>query len=199
MRLYRYFFSIISILLLMPAFAQSQLSGFTINNQAINPACVNLTSTWLSDHGIIVRSIVPANCQNSNQAYAGQGAKVDKQGAVCYADKGEHFCYRVIGKTSNGLYVLNTWTWSDDGHGVFSDWRVYRYAQVLNYNAVFSRQPPLKEMPQQKVLSLLVNQVAGDLSGNRGAEKHFLINGNMLIIKYGNDKRTTKVDLSMIH
>lgn len=172
--------SLLSLSLSSFANSSMDLHGFTVAGKAINPACINLTSTLLSDNGIITRSIIPSNCQNSNQAFTGSNAKQDAKGAICYKQKQQNFCYRVIGKTQNGLFVITTWSWSDDGHGVFSDWRAYRYQQEPDYNYAITNKTWPKIIKKQRILTLLISQVAGDLNSNPQSLKNFHLKGNTL-------------------
>jgi len=81
--------------------------GFNLHGQAINPVCIHKMRPWLSDGGIIVRSIVLENCQNSNWGSHGDSITFDND-SVSAIIEGEAFKYRVIGKTTTGLFVLLT-------------------------------------------------------------------------------------------
>ena len=87
--------------------------GFSYQGKAINPKCVNLLQTWISEspeYGIITKSIVIDSCQDSNLAFEGKDYSVSENGTVSYYDDPEdghtYFGYRVVGRTLNNVFVL---------------------------------------------------------------------------------------------
>jgi len=85
--------------------------GFTHAGQPINPKCVNLLQPWMSDYGIIVRSLVIDTCQDSNLAFEGrENVSLSDDGTVSYYedpnDGHTYFGYKVLGVTQNNIYVL---------------------------------------------------------------------------------------------
>ncbi len=84
--------------------------GFTLGSEIINPKCVNLLQTWISEKAsIIVQSVVLKTCQNSNLAFEGKTYKVDDDGKVSYQepdDPTSQFSYQVVGRTDNGYHAL---------------------------------------------------------------------------------------------
>lgn len=99
--------------------AEEKFLGFNIGGEVINPMCLQKMRPWFSDGGIIVKSIVLDNCQNSNWAYAANPITVDGnvvstkvEGAVASEVESEVFSYQVVGRTDDGLFVLrlsNNW------------------------------------------------------------------------------------------
>jgi hypothetical protein len=92
---------------------QDFYKGFSHQGKAINPKCVNLLQTWISEspeYGIITKSIVIDSCQDSNLAYEGKDYSVSKDGTVSYyedpQDGHSHFGYRVVGRTLNNVFVI---------------------------------------------------------------------------------------------
>ena len=154
-----------------------------IFNQPINPACINLTSPGLSDKGVIIRSIIPANCQNSDRAYPGQHPKHISTLGFCYKDGRAEFCYKNIGRTKSGLDVIST-AYNPGGDSWFLDWRVYRYNKPQGTS--------------QKVLTLLkITPTGTSRSSNAVVNLH--ISGNMLMGDYFFKKgQHKKWDLSKI-
>jgi hypothetical protein len=175
---------------------QKSVHGLMVKGKPMNPACLNLTSTWLSDQGIITRSIVPANCQNSNQAFEGQTV-FHHQSSLCYKHQHEQFCYQVIGQTKNGLYVVSTFSASDQGSGIFSDWRLYRYKKTTDYNAVLNHPTQGKTRPQQRVLTLLAVVPTGDQS-SPNAINHLRLSGDLLTGDLRSKNKTKDWDLSIV-
>ena len=85
--------------------------GFTHAGQPINPKCVNLLQPWMSDYGIIVRSLVIDTCQDSNLAFEGrENVSLSDDGTVSYYedpnDGHTYFGYKVLGVTQNNIHVL---------------------------------------------------------------------------------------------
>ena len=85
--------------------------GFTHAGQPINPKCVNLLQPWMSDYGIIVRSLVIDTCQESNLAFEGrENVSLSNEGTVSYYedpnDSHTYFGYKVLGVTQSNIHVL---------------------------------------------------------------------------------------------
>lgn len=98
-----------------PVFAEGSsnldLFGFVHKNEPINPKCVYLLQPWMSDYGIVIRSIVVSTCHESNLAFEGrEHASISDDGTVGYyenpADGHSYFGYKVLGRTANNIYVL---------------------------------------------------------------------------------------------
>lgn len=83
-----------------------KFSGFTVNGEAINPVCINRMRPWQSDKDIIVKSIVLEECQKSNWAFHEKPVDI-KNGVVSTEVEGESFSYKVIGKTTGGLFIVH--------------------------------------------------------------------------------------------
>jgi hypothetical protein len=93
--------------------AEEKFLGFNIGGEVINPMCLQKMRPWFSDGGIIVKSIVLDNCQNSNWAYATNPITIDGnvvstkvEGAVASEVESEVFSYEVVGRTDSGVFVL---------------------------------------------------------------------------------------------
>lgn len=87
--------------------------GFNYHGEAINPKCVNLLQTWMSEsptYGVIVKSVVIDSCQNSNLGFEGRNPTVSKEGWISYPSdpKGEYsgFGYMVLAKSKNNIFAL---------------------------------------------------------------------------------------------
>lgn len=93
---------------LWAAMTQAQaepFQGFNLEGKAINPVCLQKMAPWISDNGIIVRSIVLETCQDSNWAFNDQPVQVAGD-TVSTVIEGEPFSYQVLGKTTSGVFVL---------------------------------------------------------------------------------------------
>ena len=84
--------------------------GFDYEGKVINPKCVNLLQTSISDSAIITRSIIIDTCQDSNLASEGIDFSIKDDGNVSYyedpSDGHTYFGYRVVGRTLNNVFVL---------------------------------------------------------------------------------------------
>lgn len=87
------------------------LSDFSFKGQPINPKCVNLLQTWISENtSIITKSIIIDTCQNSNLAFEGEEYLTNQDGSIGYYEDTNnaqsYFSYKVLGRTSNKVFVL---------------------------------------------------------------------------------------------
>jgi len=85
--------------------------GFSYQNEAINPKCVDHLKTWLSESAtIITKSIIIDSCQYSNLAFKGRDYSISENGTVSYYEDPEdahsYFGYRVIGRALNNVFAL---------------------------------------------------------------------------------------------
>ena len=93
--------------------AAEKFYGFTVNDEPVNPVCLEHIHPWLSDSDIIIKSIILDYCQGSNWAFAYNPIKIDGD-LVSTVIKGKEdseiesstFSYRVVGKTDNGMFIL---------------------------------------------------------------------------------------------
>lgn len=105
-------FSLIILFLVTKiSFADDNMFGFALNGEPINPKCVELLQPWISDYGIIIRSIVVDTCQESNLAFEGKyNINISNDGTVGYyedpQDGHTYFGYKVLGLTANNIYVV---------------------------------------------------------------------------------------------
>jgi hypothetical protein len=120
MRIVKSLMTILMIVILNVAIAfeksdtdMSRLMGFEYEGEAINPKCVNLLQTWISEStefGIITSSIIIDSCQDSNLAFEGKDYSIRNDGTVSYYedpdDGHSYFGYRVVGRTLNNVFVL---------------------------------------------------------------------------------------------
>jgi hypothetical protein len=97
--------SIITIIALQAQAAQPY-KGFNLNGQAINPVCISKMRPLISDGGIIVKSIVLEQCQNSDWAFHDKPISTTEN-KVTTEIEGENFSYEVIGKTDSGLFIVH--------------------------------------------------------------------------------------------
>ena len=80
----------------------------------VNPAMIKEFMTWLSDNGDQIVGINPEGMQKSNRSYADVNSKMvpgSNKHPLVYYEYGddrftEMFGYRLIGRTSNGIYVI---------------------------------------------------------------------------------------------
>lgn len=84
--------------------------GFVFQNNPINPACVAMFNSSMSD-GHYIKSINLNECQKSNAAYQ-TTFKNKKNYYYFYKNNKDEsngsYYYKVIGKTKDGIYVLHT-------------------------------------------------------------------------------------------
>lgn len=84
--------------------------GFNLDGAVINPKCINLLTSWISDGGIILSALDLDRCQKSNLAFEGQSYEVSSNGIVFYYedenDLRSRFSYEVIGRTKSGVFAL---------------------------------------------------------------------------------------------
>ena len=164
------------------AIAAQDNSNFNYRGQPINPACIALFNNSLADFPYI-SAINLDNCQNSNAAY--QKTMVTPEGWVFYyinnKDSGQGiYRYRLIGKSANNIYVLNTES-NGGGAGVFTNLLLVRLAskQIAVYDR--SSTPKIKTYSQLKLLGY----VAG---GDRcvGSFPEVTIKSNLLFVTQHN-------------
>lgn len=103
------------------AFSENNDATFTYQGQAINPACIGMFNSSLSDFPYI-KSINLSACQNSNAA--AKKTLKNKQGELYYYENDKDasegsYGYKVVGKSKNGIYVLSTYK-SGGGTGIFT-------------------------------------------------------------------------------
>jgi len=124
-------------------FADTQ-NEFTFQNNPINPACVAMFNSSMSD-GPYIKSINLNACQKSNAAY--QTTLKNKEGYYYFYqnNKDGHdgsYYYQVLGKTSNGIYVLHTLN-SGGGTMTADDLLLVRLVNDTEYTA-YNAQTGLK-------------------------------------------------------
>lgn len=93
--------------------AAEKFYGFTVKGEPVSPVCLEHIHPWLSDTDIIIKSVILDYCQDSNWTFAFNPIKIDGD-LVSSRIKGEEdseiesatFSYRVIGKTDNGMFIL---------------------------------------------------------------------------------------------
>jgi hypothetical protein len=90
----------------LPTKSVEKFGGFSVNGEVINPVCISRMRPWQSDKDIIVKSIVLEECQKSNWAFHEKPVDI-KNGVVSTEVEGESFGYKVIGKTSSGLFIVH--------------------------------------------------------------------------------------------
>lgn len=108
---WQFFFNIILVgIIMLVTLAHSQAAepfhGFNLNSEAINPVCINKMRPGLSDQGIIVKSIILENCQNSNWGFHSKPINIKGNEISTELEEGEVFSYEVIGKTDSGLFIV---------------------------------------------------------------------------------------------
>ena len=85
--------------------AEEALGGFTLGGEPINPVCIGKMQPWISDRGIIIKSIVLETCQKSNFGFHKKRVNV-ADGNVSAELEGGPFGYKVVGETDSGLFIL---------------------------------------------------------------------------------------------
>jgi len=116
------------ILIITPVICLGQ---FTIAKKPVNPACLNMINGSLSDMPFIYELNMDS-CQSSNAAFAGAN------GTTSFT-KGKDpktqctYSYKVIGKTTNGVYVISTKSHCADGSGIFTDLILTRLVKKQRY------------------------------------------------------------------
>lgn len=93
--------------------AEEKFFGFTVKGEPVNPVCLEHIHPWLSDTDIIIKSIILDYCQDSNWAFPFNPIKVDGdlvstviKGVEDSEIQSSTFSYRVVGKTDNGMFIL---------------------------------------------------------------------------------------------
>lgn len=84
---------------------------FRINNQVVNPKCIELLQTPLAElASIMTQSVVIETCHDSKFASNGQQYEISSTGRVTYQDDPNDphsvFFYEYLGKTKQGLIAL---------------------------------------------------------------------------------------------
>ncbi|MEO0826567.1 MAG: hypothetical protein AAFX95_27400 [Cyanobacteria bacterium J06639_16] len=90
---------------------RDRVFGFTLNDEIINPRCLDLLQTSLAETTtIIMRSLVLDTCQTSELAYAGLDYEVRGDDTIFYYanpdDGRSYFGYRVLGRTTDDRFVV---------------------------------------------------------------------------------------------
>jgi uncharacterized protein len=153
--------------------------GFTFNGKPINPECVSLFNDSL-DGNIIVASIYLNSCVESNAAFSGKYAFVDRKGAVKYYRKASDswerndgfYSYRVLGKTDNGTFVLKT----------LSNWNGSLTSANLLLLKIKDIQLSTPDTEGKHVLtSVSLLEFVGDYSAHLLCDSSIKINGNKIV------------------
>src|SRR5690349_11127148 len=108
--------------------------GFTYQNEVINPACVAMFNSSMADQPYI-RSINMNKCQSSNVAFKSTFQTRDGWHYFYNNDKNQQagdYRYKVVGKSTNGIYVLYTLS-SDGGTLIASDLLLVRLDKSNEY------------------------------------------------------------------
>jgi hypothetical protein len=155
---------------------------FNYQNQPINPACVAMFNSSEADPPYI-RAINLNVCQNSNAAFK-KTLQNDGWYYFYNNDKDEQegdYHYKVVGKTTNGIYVLHTLS-SGGGTLIASDLLLIRLDKNMQY--VYDG-PQLKteEITEMKLLGYIIG---GDRCVGSFADAQIV--GNYLKLKQNNDK-----------
>lgn len=157
-------------------------TDFSYQGQPINPACIALFNNSLSDFPYI-SAINLDNCQNSNAAY--QKTMISPEGWVFYYINNKDssqgiYRYRLIGKSENNIYVLNTEN-NGGGTSTFTDLLLIRL--VSKKIAVFNRSstPEIKTYLQLELLGYVIG-------GDRcvGSFSDVTIKSNLLLVTQHN-------------
>ena len=85
----------------------SLFHGFNLEGEIINPKCVELLQTDISENtNIIIRSVILEECQGSNLAFDGQDYAIEDNDTVGFGEGHDYFSYSVLGRLENGDFLI---------------------------------------------------------------------------------------------
>lgn len=149
--------SIKKLFFLLLAWINSALAqndyGFTYQNEAINPACIAMFNSSFADFPYI-RSINLNVCQHSNAAF--QKAFQTGDGWHYFYNNNKdlkegQYRYKVVGKTTNGIYVLHTLS-SGGGTLVIGKLLLIRLDENKEYIYKRISQPKVNNIVEMKLI-----------------------------------------------
>ncbi len=155
-----------STLIAMLGFSSSAVAldpveaGFSVNGEPINPKCIQLMQTLISDKEISIREIILDECQSSNLAFEGMENQGRKGNKIYYFedpnDGHSYFWYEVYGVTKSGLFAV--------GHkGLIG---IYRISSEHVYSDILEHKTSRKQILTYLGNSWLPCQQGGGVIGN---------------------------------
>jgi hypothetical protein len=159
--------------------------GFVFQNKPINPACIAMFNSSLADMPYI-NSINLNVCQNSNAAF--QTTLKNNDGSYYFYNNNKNdasgfYSYKVLGKSANNIYVLNTNT-SSGGTLEASNLLLIKFNKSNQYVYNGSSQPKINHVLELKLLGYIIG-------GDRcvGSFSSVQVIGNNLVIEqhHGNN------------
>ncbi len=101
-------------------------SNFTFRKLPIHPGLVHEFEGWLSDGGPVTVAVDLSAAFDTNE-YLNSVVRRDTAGRVTYEDDDLWFAYRWLGRLTTGVHVVQAWSGSATGTGVFTSLYFVRF------------------------------------------------------------------------